>query len=312
MLLVAWLLLFVPVQRSLFAQQAQAPAEAPPGRMKIEVLTQLPLTEPAGALSANSLEVRITDEWGMPVRGATVSFRLPEAGPGGVFLNGLSSEIAITDERGEAAVKGFDWRPEAGVTFVHVIAAYGSVRAGGMAEVQLTRKAAASAPQVQPQPTPRATQPDAAAPPANAQGPLGRTEPGGQQATQQTVSRPPASVRDQTPTPPPAFQPPDITPRRDAYSRPDPEAEDPGQQSPAMARGTGANPYVRVKQGGANGGNKTLKMLLLVGAAAGGAIAVGLATRSSSSAAQPGGAAPPAPVRIGNPSISVTTTGGRR
>ncbi|MCU0228227.1 MAG: hypothetical protein MUF01_11365 [Bryobacterales bacterium] len=122
----------------LTAQSTNPPTA--PTRLKIRALTETPMTEFAGTLSANVLQVRITDEWDMPVRGATVSFRLPESGPGGVFLNGLSSEIAVSDERGEAAVRGFDWRADAGVTFVHVIAALGGARAGAMVEVHLARK----------------------------------------------------------------------------------------------------------------------------------------------------------------------------
>jgi hypothetical protein len=48
------------------------------------------------------LAVGITDETGRPVEGASVTFHLPEQGPGGAFGNGLNTQVAVTDGRGRA------------------------------------------------------------------------------------------------------------------------------------------------------------------------------------------------------------------
>lgn len=272
------------------AQSDGRAGEGPPTRLQIHVLTQTPLTQPTGTLSAHSLQVRITDEWGMPVRGVTVSFRLPEVGPGGAFLNGLSSEIAVSDERGEAAVQGFDWREEAGVTFVHVIAAYGAVRAGAMVEVHLVRKPVALPPEV------------SAAPGGT---PARQPRELGQMATAE--SAPPAALavpvqrapREHTPPPPDTAYPPPMV----RTTRPGQAPVEDGQDSSQDA-------YVRVKKG-SNGGSGKLWLVLLMAGAAGGAVATSLAIGSSSGNGNSGGNPPGPPViRIGNPTITISGAGG--
>lgn len=289
--------------------QSNQAGGAPPTQLRIRILTKTPLTEPAGALSAHTLQVRILDEWDIPVRGATVSFRLPEAGPGGVFLNGLSSEIAITDERGEAAVQGFDWRSDAGVTFVHVIAAYGPVRAGAMVEVHLAHMvralppaagdlgARAPASVVSPQSSTREIPRNAAPEREQILGRVGTAEDeaAGRAAM---LATPTASPRSHTPDPPDAdFQAPEIRPQRAPGNR-DANAGDPA-----------ASTYVRVRPGRSGGGKKALTILLVVGAAAGGAIAVGMASGSSGGSNPGDGTTPPA-VSIGNPIITISSAGG--
>jgi len=58
---------------------------------------------PAASRSARPITVEITEETGKPVAGAAVSFHLPEEGPGGTFVNGLRTEVVITDGRGMRA-----------------------------------------------------------------------------------------------------------------------------------------------------------------------------------------------------------------
>jgi hypothetical protein len=59
-----------------------------------------------GARSNRPLVVEVTDETGRPVAGAAVSFHLPEDGPSGTFLNGLRTNVVVTDERGRATLRG--------------------------------------------------------------------------------------------------------------------------------------------------------------------------------------------------------------
>jgi hypothetical protein len=59
-----------------------------------------------GSRSSRPIAVEITDETGRPVAGAAVSFHLPEDGPGGAFVNGLRTEVVVTDAGGRAALHG--------------------------------------------------------------------------------------------------------------------------------------------------------------------------------------------------------------
>ncbi|MCW5965057.1 MAG: hypothetical protein KIT83_13540 [Bryobacterales bacterium] len=317
----AILLAVVLAMPSLPAQSNEAPGAAPT-RLKIQALTPAPLTEIAGTLSANVLQVRITDEWDMPVRGATVSFRMPEAGPGGVFLNGLSSEIALTDERGEAAVRGFDWRSDAGITFVHVIAAFGTARAGAMVEVHLARKVkefpSSAAGPANPAPAERATapastvtenpppearevaaEPRAVNPVIEARPALGQAapEPAPEErraALLPTVNRAPRDLPSEPPDT--GHLPPMVRVKGKAARRSDDDSSDPA-----------ARALVGVKQNGGGGGGKALLVVLVAGAAAGGALAVSMGRGGGGSAGGPGGGTTPPPViRIGNPTITIT------
>jgi hypothetical protein len=74
--------------------------------------------------------VQVTDETGKPVDGATVSFRLPDDGPGGIFSNSSKTEIAMTQTDGRAGVWGMQWNRNAGAFEVRITAAKGAARAG--------------------------------------------------------------------------------------------------------------------------------------------------------------------------------------
>ncbi len=50
----------------------------------------------SGSETRNALVVEVTDDASHPVEGVAISFRLPPAGPGGQFMNGLGSEIVFT------------------------------------------------------------------------------------------------------------------------------------------------------------------------------------------------------------------------
>jgi hypothetical protein len=74
--------------------------------------------------------VEITDETGKPVEGAAVSFHLPEEGPGGVFANGMRTEVAVTDSHGRAGVHGLQLNRAAGRFMILVVASKEQARAG--------------------------------------------------------------------------------------------------------------------------------------------------------------------------------------
>lgn len=75
------------------------------------------------------LVVEVTDETGMRVDNALVSFVLPDEGVSGLFGNGLKTEIARTED-GRASVRSLYAGGFAGQFQIRVTAAKGEARAG--------------------------------------------------------------------------------------------------------------------------------------------------------------------------------------
>jgi hypothetical protein len=74
--------------------------------------------------------VEVTDETGKPVEGAAISFHLPEEGPGGVFANGMRTEVAVTDSHGHAGVHGLQLNRAPGPFQIRIVASKEQARAG--------------------------------------------------------------------------------------------------------------------------------------------------------------------------------------
>jgi hypothetical protein len=97
---------------------------------------QIRVTEGEGAVhapgsrGARPLTVEVTDETGKPVEGAAVSFHLPDDGPGGVFANGMRTEVALTDSHGQAGVHGLQWNRASGRFMILIVASKEQARAG--------------------------------------------------------------------------------------------------------------------------------------------------------------------------------------
>jgi hypothetical protein len=83
-----------------------------------------------GARSGRPLTVEITEETGKPVGGAAVTFHLPENGPGGLFVNGLRTEVVITDSHGRATLHGLVANRTPGRFQVRIVASKEQARAG--------------------------------------------------------------------------------------------------------------------------------------------------------------------------------------
>src|SRR5437660_12734608 len=73
--------------------------------LQIKITEGDAITHAAGSRSAHPITVQVTDDTGQAVFGAAVSFRLPDEGPGGLFANGLRTEVAISDVNGRATVR---------------------------------------------------------------------------------------------------------------------------------------------------------------------------------------------------------------
>ena len=84
----------------------------------------------AGGRSPRPLVVQVTDETGGPVSGAAVTFHMPEEGPGGVFANGLRTELAVTDAGGRASVRNLRLNRIPGQFDIRIVAAREQARAG--------------------------------------------------------------------------------------------------------------------------------------------------------------------------------------
>ena len=83
-----------------------------------------------GSRSTRPLTVEVTDETGKPVEGAAVSFHLPDNGPGGVFANGMRTDVAVTDSHGHASVHGLQWNRDSGRFMILIVASKEQARAG--------------------------------------------------------------------------------------------------------------------------------------------------------------------------------------
>jgi hypothetical protein len=99
-------------------------AQSPPSQLQIVVVEGEGAIHHVGQTSGQSTLVRIADEAGKPVAGASVVFNLPTAGPGGEFSNGSKTLIVSTDARGEAAVRGLRVNRTPGKLQIHVNASY--------------------------------------------------------------------------------------------------------------------------------------------------------------------------------------------
>ena len=84
----------------------------------------------AGARVTKPLVIEVSDGTGKGVEGARASFQLPEEGPGGVFSNGLRTDLAVTDSSGRATLRGLQVNTIAGPFNIRVTAAKDQSRAG--------------------------------------------------------------------------------------------------------------------------------------------------------------------------------------
>jgi hypothetical protein len=99
-----------------------------------------------GARSTHPLTVAVTDEAGRPVAGAAVTFQMPEDGPSGVFANGLRTEVANTDERGRATLRGLQMNRMPGKLEIRIIASKEQARAGTVSFQYIAGTASDAAP----------------------------------------------------------------------------------------------------------------------------------------------------------------------
>ncbi len=66
--------------------------------------------------------VRVEDESHKPVAGVSVTFFLPNQGPGGTFANGTNSLTTATNAQGQAVARGIRFNDQAGTMEIRVSA----------------------------------------------------------------------------------------------------------------------------------------------------------------------------------------------
>jgi hypothetical protein len=107
-----------------------APALAQVAILQIRVIEGEGAVHLPGSRSTRPITVEITEETGKPIAGAAVSFHLPEDGPGGAFVNGLRTEVVITDVRGHASLYGLLANRNPGRFQIRILASKEQARAG--------------------------------------------------------------------------------------------------------------------------------------------------------------------------------------
>jgi len=98
--------------------------------LHIQVIEGEGAVNAAGSRNARPLIVEVTDETGRPVEGASVSFHLPDEGPGGAFGNGLRTDVTVTDARGRANLHTMLLNRTPGRVAIRIVASKEQARAG--------------------------------------------------------------------------------------------------------------------------------------------------------------------------------------
>jgi hypothetical protein len=119
--------------------------------LNASVIIQLKVIEGEGAVyrtgtrAPRGLTVLVTDEAGKPVQNASVSFRLPDSGPSGLFSTGLRTEIVNTAADGRASIFGMQWNKTEGAMEIRITAVKDQARAGIISTAYLNDAAAPQA-----------------------------------------------------------------------------------------------------------------------------------------------------------------------
>ena len=149
-----WKHLAIAAALALAASSAEAKKDADPAPaiLRIRVLEGEGSIHTAGTRSNQPIVIFLTDEAGRPVEGASVSLRLPDEAPTGLFANGMRTEIAVTGPDGRVAIRGIQWARSAGPVQLRITANKGEARAGILSTQYVTEPAGSSQPRRGPDP----------------------------------------------------------------------------------------------------------------------------------------------------------------
>ncbi len=128
--------------------------------LHITVISGEDAAHSAGAHVTKPITIEVTDAAGQPVEGARTSFQMPEDGPTGVSSSGLRTDLAVTDSRGRATLRGFQLNRTPGPFNVRVTVVKEQARAGIVVRQRIGEESASTGS------ADRKTQPAAAMAPA--------------------------------------------------------------------------------------------------------------------------------------------------
>ena len=134
------------------ADGGQVQTDPAPAILRIRVLEGEGSIHTAGTRSSQPIVIFLTDEAGRPVEGASVSLRLPDEAPTGLFANGMRTEIAVTGPDGRVAIRGIQWARAAGPVQLRITANKGEARAGILSTQYVTEPAGSPQPRRGPDP----------------------------------------------------------------------------------------------------------------------------------------------------------------
>ena len=103
---------------------ASAQVPGPQAGLKITVLEGEGAINNVSQRRAKEAVVQVVDENNMPVKGASVTFLLPDTGPSGEFSAGGRTLAVVTDEKGQAADRGLVPNQSIGNYQIRVVASY--------------------------------------------------------------------------------------------------------------------------------------------------------------------------------------------
>jgi len=233
---------------------------------------------------AKPLTVEVTDATGRPVAGARVSFQVPEEGAGGLFANGLRTDIAITDSNGRATEHGLQLNRVAGTFTIRITAAKEQARAGTIARQSIGNADAQTESADRKAAAPATKEPAAAPAQRPAAPPPSITVPG-------TTATDPVKVAEQQQPPPAAIQSAKAA------------AELPHGVPTIIVTQKNSKPIAEV---GANNGHKSHKKWIWIGLAAAGGAGAMIAEKGLITGAGHGGSASAAGTAAGLSSTGVT------
>lgn len=99
-------------------------AQEPAPRLKVVVIEGENALNNIREHRARDPVVQVVDGANMPVKGAAVTFLLPDSGPSGEFSGGLRSLMVMSDDRGQATGHGLTPNRLAGKYQIRVVASY--------------------------------------------------------------------------------------------------------------------------------------------------------------------------------------------
>ncbi|MCC6537815.1 MAG: hypothetical protein IT162_09715 [Bryobacterales bacterium] len=127
------------------ADGGQVQTESAPAILRIRVVEGEGSIHTAGSRSNQPIVVVLSDEAGRLVEGASVSVRLPDEAPTGLFANGMRTDIALTGPDGRVVIRGIQWSRAAGPVQLRITASKGEARAGILSTQYITEPSGAQA-----------------------------------------------------------------------------------------------------------------------------------------------------------------------